>query len=65
MWINQVDWLYLNNDKVDRKGESQINYMGIIQFPKSVGENWNVINRIVYSVPSAPLDQDKIDDIGG
>jgi hypothetical protein len=65
MFINQFDALYLNNDLVDRTGEWQYNYMGILQFPKSVHEDWNLINRIVYTVPSAPLDQGDIDDIIG
>ncbi len=37
--------------------------MGIIQFPKGLNEDWNLINRIVYSVPSMPLDQDKVDNL--
>jgi hypothetical protein len=41
------------------------NYMGIFQFPKGISENWNLINRIVWNVPSVPLDQDKIDAAGG
>ena len=64
MWINQFDWWRLTNDDVSRGGESQYNYMGIFQFPKGVSENWNVINRIVYNVPSVPLSQSKIDAFG-
>ncbi len=60
MWINQVDWYRLKNDTFDRQ-EDQVNYMGIIQFPKGISENWNIINRIVYTVPSVPLDQGKVD----
>jgi hypothetical protein len=63
MWINQLDAFYLDNDRVDRSGEWQLNYMGILQFPKGVTKKWNLINRIVYNVPSAPLDQDRIDAI--
>ena len=37
--------------------------MGIFQFPKSLNKNWNLINRVVWNVPSMPLDQDKIDDL--
>jgi hypothetical protein len=40
-------------------------YMGIAQFPKKLNENWSLINRIVWTVPSIPLDQDKIDDFNG
>jgi hypothetical protein len=65
MWINQVDFMPLTNDKdpLNRTG-LQTNYMGILQFPYGITENWNIINRIVYNIPSAPLDQDKIDAIG-
>jgi hypothetical protein len=64
MWINQVDWFRLNNDQNSRSDEDQINYMGIIQFPVGVSEKWNTINRIVYSVPSSPIDQGDADRLG-
>jgi hypothetical protein len=35
--------------------------MGIAQFPKGLGENWNLINRVVWNVPSMPVSQNKID----
>ncbi len=60
MWINQVDWYRLENDTFDREGD-QYNYMGIFQFPKGISEDFNIINRIVYTVPSVPLDQGKVD----
>jgi hypothetical protein len=60
MWINQVDWYRLKNDTFDRQ-DDQFNYMGIIQFPKGISENFNIINRIVYTVPSVPLDQGRVD----
>ena len=66
MWINQIDLYSLTNDTINKNHtEYQANYMGIIQFPKSVSENWTVINRIVYSIPSSPLDQDKVDAFDG
>jgi hypothetical protein len=63
MWFNQYDSYHLRNDA---NGENAIqgNYMGILQFPKSINEDWNLINRVIYNVPSVPLDQDKIDDLG-
>ena len=62
MWINQVDILPLSNSAVDPgRHEIQTNYMGILQFPKGITKDWNVISRIVYNIPSVPLDQDKID----
>ena len=65
MWINQLDVMSLDNDSVDRDPETQTNYMGIFQFPKGITKKWNIINRIVYNIPSLPLDQGKIDAAGG
>jgi len=60
----QYDSYFLNNE--DTGGDAiQGNFMGILQFPKGLGKNWNLINRVVYNVVSSPLDQDKIDDAGG
>jgi hypothetical protein len=65
MWINQLDVMTLNNDQVDRSAEVMTNYMGIFQFPKGITENWNLINRIVYNIPSVPIDQGKVDALAG
>jgi hypothetical protein len=46
---------------VNGKEANKWNYMGIAQFPKPVNDDWNLINRIVWNVPSMPLDQDEID----
>ena len=46
---------------VNGKTANKWNYMGIAQFPKAVTEDWNLINRVVWNVPSMPLDQDKIE----
>jgi len=64
MLFTQYDTYRLKNDE---NGEEAIQgvYMGIAQFPKKLNENWSLINRIVWTVPSVPLDQDKIDDAGG
>ena len=65
MWINQLDVIPLTNDAVDPdRSELYTNYMGILQFPKGITENWNIISRIVYNIPSVPLDQDEIDRLG-
>jgi hypothetical protein len=61
MWFNQVDWMRLNNDQNSRSDEDYTNYMGILQFPVGVSENWNTINRIIYNVPSTPIDQGDAD----
>jgi hypothetical protein len=65
MWFNQIDWYFLNNDENSHGDESQVNYMGIFQFPVGISENWNTINRIVYNVPSVPIDQGKVDKLSG
>ncbi len=65
MWINQVDLFDLTNDDVSKsRDEHQVNYMGIIQVPTSISKNWSIIHRAVYSVPSFPMSQNKIDDAG-
>jgi hypothetical protein len=59
LW-NQFDYSRLKNpanDETAYKG----NYMGIAQFPKGLGKDWNLINRVIWNVPSMPLDQGKID----
>ena len=63
MWFNQFDAYVLNNQEFRDEERVQWNYMGILQFPKGISENWNIINRIVYNVTSAPVDQRKVDDI--
>jgi hypothetical protein len=60
MLFTQVDVFVLENP-TNNKDANKVNYMGIAQFPKGLGENWNLINRIVWNVPSMPLDQGKID----
>jgi hypothetical protein len=65
IWFNQVDWYRLNNDQTSRSSENYANYMGIFQFPVGVSEKWNTINRIVYNVPSVPIDQGDADRLAG
>ena len=64
MLFNQYDSYHLRND-ANGKDAIQGNFMGIFQFPKGINENWNLINRVVYNIPSVPLDQDKLDDLNG
>jgi hypothetical protein len=61
MLFTQFDLVVMENPTNDKEA-NKANYMGIAQFPKGLGKNWNLINRIVWNVPSMPLDQDKIDD---
>ena len=63
MLFNQFDLWRLENP-VNGKTANKWNYMGIAQFPKSLNKDWNLINRIVWNVPSMPLDQGKIDRAG-
>ncbi len=60
MLFTQFD-LYRMENPVNGKTANKGNYMGIAQFPKAVNEDWNLINRVIWNVPSMPLDQDKID----
>ena len=60
MLFTQFD-IYQLKDPNTGRTDDKYNYMGIAQFPKGLGENWNLINRIVWNVPSMPLDQGKID----
>jgi hypothetical protein len=61
MFFNQYDSYNMENPK-NGKEAIQANYMMLFQFPKRLNEDWNLINRVVLNVASAPLDQDKIDD---
>ncbi len=63
MLFTQFDWTKMENP-ANGKTANKFNYMGIAQFPKSLGEDWNLINRVVWNVPSMPLDQDRIDNFG-
>ena len=61
MLFTQFDFYRMTNENVTDQKENKTTYMGIAQFPKGLSENWNLINRIVWTVPSMPLDQGKID----
>jgi hypothetical protein len=63
MLFTQFD-VYQMKDPESGRTEDKYNYMGIFQFPKGLGENWNLINRFVWNVPSMPLSQNKIDRAG-
>ena len=62
MLFTQFDFYKMTNESVTDQSETKGQYMGIAQFPKGLGKNWNLINRVVWTVPSMPLDQGKIDD---
>ena len=60
MFFNQFD-IYQLKDPESGRTEDKYNYMALLQFPKGISKDWNIINRIVFNVPSMPLDQNKID----
>ena len=60
--FTQIDYYQLKEPKTGKRAD-KANYMGIAQFPTSIGENWNLINRVIWNVPSTPLDQGKIDQL--
>ncbi|MDH3638974.1 MAG: hypothetical protein OES09_11015 [Gammaproteobacteria bacterium] len=61
MLFTQFDW-YIKKDPGSGREDTQFNYMGIAQFPKKLSDKWNLINRVIWNVPSVPLDQDQIDE---
>lgn len=63
MMLNQYDIIRLRNS-ANGKEKNQGNFMSILQFPMNFSKNWSVINRIVFNVPSSPIDQDKVDRLG-
>ncbi len=62
MLFTQFDWSRLENESNGRTKDQYL-YTGIAQFPKKLNENWNLINRVVWTVPSVPVDADRIDDL--
>ena len=63
MLFTQFDYTRLRNGDNKKTGKQGL-YTGIAQFPLSVSEEWNIINRVIWTVPSLPIDQDKIDRFG-
>ena len=61
MLFTQFDWTQLENESNGRE-EDQYLYTGIAQFPKKLTDEWNLINRIVWTVPSASVGQDDFDE---
>jgi hypothetical protein len=64
MLFTQFDVYDMENPATGKTATKSV-YTGIAQFPKKLSDNWSIINRIVWTVPSMPLDQDKIDAAGG
>jgi hypothetical protein len=60
MLFTQFDWTRLENE-ANGKTADQYLYTGIAQFPKKLSDDWNLISRVVWTVPSAPVNADRID----
>lgn len=65
MLFTQFDFYKMTNEGLTDEDAVKSTYMGIAQFPKKLSPNWNLINRVIWTVPSMPLDQDKIDNAAG
>jgi hypothetical protein len=61
MLFNQFDSYRMEEPETGRE-KIYNNWMGIFQFPKKLNDNWNLISRVIYNIPSTPLDQEAIDD---
>ncbi len=59
MLFTQFDLTRMENPANGKTAE-KYNYMGIAQFPKRLNQDWNLINRVIWNVPSMPLDQDRL-----
>lgn len=64
MLFTQLDIYTMRNDATGKEATKSV-YTGIAQFPKKLNKDWSLINRVIWTVPSMPLDQDKIDAAGG
>ncbi len=64
MLFTQIDVYEMENNANGETATKSV-YTGIAQFPKKLTKDWNLINRVVWTVPSMPLDQDKIDSAAG
>ncbi len=64
MLVSQYDFYGLKND-ANGVEKNQHVYTGIFQFPKKLNDDWNLISRVIWTVPSVPIDQDKVNALGG
>ena len=64
MLFTQYDYYNLKNDANGVDADQHV-YTGIFQFPKKLNDDWNLINRVIWTVPSVPVDQDKVDASSG
>ncbi len=62
MLFTQFDFTKLENKAFGVQKEQYL-YTGIAQFPKKLTPDWNLINRIVWTAPSVPVNADSIDQL--
>jgi hypothetical protein len=53
MLFTQFDLYKMENPTNGKEANKGI-YTGIFQFPKKLNEDWNLINRVIWTVPSPP-----------
>ena len=63
MLFTQYDFYRLKNDANGIEKDQHV-YTGIFQFPKKLNDDWNLINRFIWTVPSVPVSQDKVNLLG-
>ena len=62
MLFTQFDQYRMENQTTGKEANQGL-YTGIFQFPKKLNDDWNLINRVIWTVPSVPLDQGKVDNL--
>jgi hypothetical protein len=61
MLFTQFDYYSLSNDTVNTDlSKSQGVYTGVFQFPKKLNDDWNLISRVIWTVPTVPISQDRV-----
>ncbi len=59
MLFSQYDYYRLKNDANGIEKDQHV-YTGIFQFPKKLNDDWNLISRIIWTVPSVPAVRKKL-----
>lgn len=61
MLFTQYDHYRLESDPFNKERNQGV-YTGIFQFPKKLNEDWNLISRVIWTVPSVPIDNNDFKD---
>ena len=64
MDFNQIDFSKFRSDRFGKEA-NVTTYSNILQFPKGISKDWNLINRVVLTVPSLPIEQSAVDSFSG